>query len=47
LGIIANELISNALTHAWAGSPEEGPVTKKLKIGFSRFKDRLANDHCR
>ena len=38
LGIIANELISNALTHAWSGSTEEGPVTKKLKIGFSRLK---------
>lgn len=38
VGIIANELISNALTHAWAGSSIDGLATKKLKIGFSRFK---------
>lgn len=38
VGIIANELISNALTHAWAESSVDGPATKKLKIGFSRFK---------
>jgi two-component sensor histidine kinase len=39
LGLIANELISNVLVHAWAGTPAaDAPGTKKLKVDFSRLK---------